>query len=181
MSRIGKQHIVIPDKVKVELEGQKIIITGPKGDLSRILPPFICCKLDLTENKLFVEKVEQTKLAQSLHGLSRTLLANMIIGVSSGFEKKLEISGVGYRAQMSGKNLVLNMGYSHPITMVPPSNLSINVPSPTNITVSGIDKEIVGEFAAKIRSVRPPEPYKGKGIIFEGEFVRRKAGKAGKK
>lgn len=180
MSRIGKQHIVIPDKVTVEFEGQKVTISGPKGNLSRILPPFICCKLDASEKQLVLEKSEQTKLAQSFHGLSRTLLANMVTGVSTGFEKKLEIAGVGYRAQMSGKNLVLNMGYSHAITMVPPPSLSINVSSPTNITVSGIEKDAVGEFASKIRAVRPPEPYKGKGITYEGEFVRRKAGKAGK-
>jgi large subunit ribosomal protein L6 len=180
MSRIGKSDILIPEKVSIKIEGQKLVVTGPKGNLSRILPPFICCRLNSDEKILSLEKTEETKLAQSLHGLSRTLVANMVTGVSTGFEKKLEIAGVGYRAQMAGKDLVLNMGYSHAVTMSPPPTLSINVASPTNITVSGIEKDAVGEFAAKIRAVRPPEPYKGKGISYEGEVIRRKAGKTGK-
>jgi large subunit ribosomal protein L6 len=121
------------------------------------------------------------KLPQSLYGLSRTIVANMVSGVSEGFSKKLQISGVGYRAQLDGKNLVLNMGYSNPVRMEPPSSLSINLESPTVIVVSGLEKDVVGEFAAKVRSVRSPEPYKGKGIAYEGEYIRRKAGKVGKK
>jgi len=180
MSRIGKQFISIPEKVKVNLNGQKILVDGPKGSLSRILPSLVCCTMDEGGQKLFIEKTQDTKLSQALYGLSRTLVANMVTGVSTGFEKRLQITGVGYRAQLSGKDLVLNMGYSHPVTMVPPDGLSIKVESPTSVVVSGTQKDVVGEFAAKIRSVRPPEPYKGKGIAYEGEVIRRKAGKTGK-
>jgi len=180
MSRIGKQVITIPEKVTVKLNGQKILVDGPKGNLSRILPSLVCCTMNEESNKLFIEKTQETKLAQALYGLSRTLVANMITGVSVGFEKKLQITGVGYRAQLSGKDLVLNMGYSHPVTMIPPDGLSIKVENPTSVVVSGIQKDMVGEFAAKIRSVRPPEPYKGKGIAYAGEIIRRKAGKTGK-
>jgi len=179
MSRIGKQYISIPEKVTVKIEGPKVSVDGPKGKLSRILPSFICCTLD--DNKLSLEKTEDNKLSQSLYGLSRTLVANMVTGVSTGFHKKLQITGVGYRAQLDGKDLVLNMGYSHPVKMITPSTISVNVEKTTSITVSGIEKELVGEFAAKIRAVRPPEPYKGKGIAYEGEIIRRKAGKTGKK
>ena len=180
MSRIGKQFIEIPNKVSVKLEGQKISVAGPKGSLSRILPSLVCCSVDKEENKIFVEKAKDSKLSRALHGLSRTLVSNMITGVSTGFEKRLQITGVGYRAQMSGKDLLLNMGYSHPVTMITPDTLSVKVESPTNVVVSGLEKDLVGEFAAKIRSVRPPEPYKGKGIAYEGEYIRRKAGKTGK-
>ena len=178
MSRIGKQFIVIPEKVTVKLDGQKISITGPKGDLARILPSLVCCTMD--EGKLFIEKTQDTKISQALYGLSRTLVANMVTGVSAGFDKRLQITGVGYRAQLDGKDLVLNMGYSHPVKMVTPKELSVKVESPTSIVVSGMQKDLVGEFAAKIRSVRSPEPYKGKGIAYEGEVIRRKAGKTGK-
>ena len=180
MSRIGKQFITIPEKVQVKLDGQKIVVNGPKGSLSRILPSLVCCTLDEENKKLFLEKTQDTKLSQALYGLSRTLVANMVTGVSLGFQKRLAITGVGYRAQMSGKDLVLNMGYSHPVKMIPPQQISIKVESPTSVVVSGIEKDLVGEFAAKIRSVRPPEPYKGKGIAYEGEIIRRKAGKTGK-
>jgi large subunit ribosomal protein L6 len=180
MSRIGKQPVTIPNKVTVKLDGQKILVDGPKGSLSRVLPSLICCKFEEKENQLFLEKAKDTKLSRDLYGLSRTLVANMVYGVSNGFHKKLQITGVGYRAQLDGKNLVLNMGYSHPVKMITPQNLSINVENPTSIIVSGIEKDAVGEFAAKIRSVRPPEPYKGKGIAYEGEIIRRKAGKTGK-
>jgi large subunit ribosomal protein L6 len=180
MSRIGKNVISIPQKVKVTLNGQKILVDGPKGTLTRVLPSLVCCTLDETNQKLFVEKTQNTKLSQALHGLSRTLVANMVIGVSEGFEKKLQITGVGYRAQMDGKDLILNMGYSHPIKMITPAELSLKLESPTSVVVSGMQKDIVGEFAAKIRSVRPPEPYKGKGIAYENEIIRRKAGKTGK-
>ena len=180
MSRIGKQFIEVPNKVNVKLDGQKIFVDGPKGSLSRVLPSLICCTFEETENKLFLEKAKDTKLSRALYGLSRTLVANMVQGVSGGFQKKLQITGVGYRAQLDGKNLVLNMGYSHPVKMITPPNLSVNVENPTSVIVSGMEKDAVGEFAAKIRSVRPPEPYKGKGIAYEGEIIRRKAGKTGK-
>jgi large subunit ribosomal protein L6 len=178
MSRIGKKSIVIPEKVTIKLDGQKISVDGPKGNLSRILPSLVCCTMD--GQNLFIEKTQDTKLSQALYGLSRTLVANMVKGVSVGFEKKLQITGVGYRAQLNGNDLVLNMGYSHPVKMVTPSGLMVKVESPTSVVVSGIQKDMVGEFAAKIRAVRPPEPYKGKGIAYEGEVIRRKAGKTGK-
>jgi len=180
MSRIGKQFIKIPKQVKVKLDGQKIYVDGPKGSLSRILPSLICCTLNDNEGTLFLEKAQETKLAQALYGLSRTLVSNMVTGVSDGFNKRLQITGVGYRAQLDGKDLVLNMGYSHPVKMITPTSLSVKVESPTSVVISGMEKDVVGEFAAKIRSVRPPEPYKGKGIAYEGEIIRRKAGKTGK-
>lgn len=180
MSRIGKKLIVIPEKVTIKLDGQKIQVDGPKGSLSRLLPSLVCCTFDENQNALVIEKTQNTRLAQALYGLSRTLVANMVTGVSAGFEKKLEITGIGYRAQLEGKDLVLNMGYSHPVKMVTPEGLAVRVESPTSIIVSGTQKDLVGEFTAKIRAVRPPEPYKGKGIAYEGEYIRRKAGKTGK-
>jgi large subunit ribosomal protein L6 len=180
MSRIGKKIISIPEKVKVKLDGQKILVDGPKGSLSRILPSLICCSMDDSNQGLVLEKTENTKLSQALYGLSRTLVANMVTGVSLGFEKRLQITGVGYRAQLDGKDLVLNMGYSHPVKMITPNELTVKVESPTSVLISGMQKDLVGEFAAKIRAVRPPEPYKGKGIAYEGEVIRRKAGKTGK-
>jgi large subunit ribosomal protein L6 len=180
MSRIGKLSINIPEKVKVKLDGQKILVDGPKGSLSRILPSLVCCSLDEQSNSLVIEKTQNTKLSQALYGLSRTLVANMVTGVSLGFEKRLQITGVGYREQLDGKDLVLNMGYSHPVKMITPSELAVKVESPTSVVVTGMQKDLVGEFAAKIRAVRPPEPYKGKGIAYEGEVIRRKAGKTGK-
>ena len=180
MSRIGKQAIVIPEKVKVKLDGQKVVVDGPKGSLSRILPSLVCCTMDEGGQQLFIEKTQDTKLSQALYGLSRTLVGNMVTGVSTGFEKRLNITGVGYRAQLDGKDLVLNMGYSHPVKMITPDELAVKVESPTSVLVTGTQKDLVGEFAAKIRAVRPPEPYKGKGIAYEGEIIRRKAGKTGK-
>lgn len=180
MSRIGKRFIEVPEKVTILLDGQKISVEGPKGKLSRILPSLICCTLEEDKKKIFIEKAQDTKLSQALYGLSRTLVANMVTGVSEGFQKRLKITGVGYRAQLDGKDLVLNMGYSHPVKMITPTDLSVNVENPTSVVVSGTQKDMVGEFAAKIRSVRPPEPYKGKGIAYEGEVIRRKAGKTGK-
>ena len=135
MSRIGKKSIVIPEKVKIKLDGQKIVVDGPKGSLSRILPSLVCCTMDEGGQNLFVEKTQDTKLSQALFGLSRTLVANMVHGVSVGFEKRLQITGVGYRAQLSGKDLVLNMGYSHPVTMVPPEGLAVKVESPTSLSL----------------------------------------------
>ena len=180
MSRIGKKFIAVPKQVKFKLNKQKISVDGPNGSLSRILPSLICCTFNEEEGKLFLEKAQDTKLSQALYGLSRTLVSNMIIGVSEGFNKRLQITGVGYRAQLDGKDLVLNMGYSHPVKMLTPTSLSVKVESPTSVVISGMEKDAVGEFAAKIRSVRPPEPYKGKGIAYEGEIIRRKAGKTGK-
>ena len=180
MSRTGKKYINVPDNVSIKLNGQKISINGPKGNLSRILPSFICCTIDQEEKKIFLEKAQETKLAQALYGLSRTLVDNMVTGVSVGFTKRLQIAGVGYRTQLDGKDLILNMGYSHPVRMITPQTLSVNIESPTSLVISGIEKELVGEFAAKVRAVRPPEPYKGKGISYEGEIIRRKAGKTGK-
>jgi large subunit ribosomal protein L6 len=159
---------------------KKILVEGPKGSLSRTLHSLICCSVNEKEKTLVITKAKNTKLSQALYGLSRTLIANMVIGVSMGFEKRLQIKGVGYRAQLTGKDLLLNMGYSHPVKMTTPSELVVKVESPTSVLVSGTQKEIVGEFAAKIRSVRPPEPYKGKGIAYEGEVIKRKAGKTGK-
>lgn len=188
MSRIGKQFIIIPEKVTVKLQGQKIEVTGPKGILSKILPSLVTCEMTRVENgqKLISIKIDsqpasKRKLPQSLYGLSRTTVSNMVLGVSEGFNKKLQISGVGYRAQLDGKDLVLNMGYSNPVRMITPPNLSIALESPTIIVISGLEKDVVGEFAAKVRAVRSPEPYKGKGIAYEGEKIRRKAGKVGKK
>jgi large subunit ribosomal protein L6 len=136
---------------------------------------------DIREGRtLVLEKIQDTKLSQALYGLSRTLISNIVTGVSEGFNKRLQITGVGYRAQLDGKDLVLNMGYSHPVHMLTPTSLSVKVETPTSVVVSGMEKGMVGEFAAKIRSVRPPEPYKGKGIAYEGEIIRRKAGKTGK-
>lgn len=170
----------MPDKVKVKLDGQKISVDGPKGSLSRILPSLICCTFNEGQKELVMGTTQETNLSRAIYGLSRTLVANMVIGVSKGFEKKLQITGVGYRAQLDGKNLVLNMGYSHPVKMITPQELSVKVENPTTVVISGMEKELVGEFAAKIRSVRPPEPYKGKGIAYAGEIIRRKAGKTGK-
>jgi large subunit ribosomal protein L6 len=180
MSRIGKQIITVPKGVTIEINGQKISVKGPNGTLSKILPSLICCTFDTEKSEISLTKAHETKLAQALYGLSRTLVSNMVVGVSQGFSKKLQITGVGYRAQLEGKNLVLNMGYSHPIRMITPASLSVSVESPTSVVVSGMEKDVVGEFAAKIRSVRLPEPYKGKGISYEGEYIRRKAGKSGK-
>ena len=180
MSRIGKQSINIPGKVNVTLDGQKILVAGPKGSLTRILPSLVYCSLDESKQKLYIKKTQDTRLSQALFGLSRTLLANMITGVSIGFEKRLQITGVGYRAQLDGKDLVLNMGYSHPVKMITPNELSVKVENQTNVVIFGMQKDMVGEFAAKVRSVRPPEPYKGKGIAYESEIIKRKGGKTSK-
>ncbi|GAB4212236.1 MAG: 50S ribosomal protein L6 [Synechococcales cyanobacterium] len=178
MSRIGKLPITVPNKVEVTVEGQSVQVKGPKGQLSRVFPPLISIEKDAAI--LRVARVNESRPARQLHGLCRTLLANMVTGVSAGFDKKLEIQGVGYRASMQGSKLVLNMGYSHPVEIVPPEGIRLAVEGTTNVTVSGIDKELVGNIAAQIRAVREPEPYKGKGIRYAGEQVRRKAGKSGK-
>jgi large subunit ribosomal protein L6 len=179
MSRIGKRPIPIPDKVTITLEGQTVSVKGPKGQLSRSLVPEV--SVEQEDSILLVKRRNESRLARQRHGLSRTLVANMVEGVSQGFQKRLEIQGVGYRAQIQGKNLSLSVGYSHPVVIEPPDGIQLGVENNTNVTVSGIDKEIVGNIAASIRAVRPPEPYKGKGIRYSGEVVRRKVGKAGKK
>ena len=179
MSRIGKQPITIPQGVDVQLEGNTVRVRGPKGQLSRDFHPGMVIRQE--NGHLYVERKSDDKLHRSLHGLTRTLLNNMILGVTKGFEKALEFSGVGYRAAKQGKKLVLAMGYSHPVEIVPEEGLEIEVPTPTKVVVKGIDKEKIGNLAAKIRGVREPEPYKGKGIRYEGEKVRRKVGKAGVK
>jgi large subunit ribosomal protein L6 len=180
MSRIGKRPIPIPDKVTITLEGQKVSVKGPKGQLSLSLVPEVSIEQE-DDSTLLVKRRNESRIARQRHGLSRTLVANMVEGVSQGFQKRLEIQGVGYRAQIQGKNLSLSVGYSHPVVIEPPDGIQLAVENNTNVTVSGIDKEIVGNIAASIRAVRPPEPYKGKGIRYSGEVVRRKVGKAGKK
>ncbi len=179
MSRIGKRPIAIPAKVTVTIDGQKVSVKGPKGELSRVLPAGVTVNQE-GEN-INVNRVDESRMARERHGLCRTLVANMVDGVSNGFQRRLEIQGVGYRAAVQGKNLNLNMGYSHPVTIEPPDGIQFAVEANTNVIVTGIDKEIVGNTAAKIRAVRPPEPYKGKGIRYAGEAVRRKVGKAGGK
>ena len=175
MSRVGKKPIEIPTGVKVEIDEAKIKISGSKGELFQKLHPAI--KVNLKENLLIVSRTQESKFHKSLHGLFRALLQNLVKGVTQGFSKELEIVGIGYKAELSGKNLSLVLGFSHPILFSPPPGIKLEVLSPTRIAVSGIDKQLVGEVAAKIRSFRPPEPYKGKGIKYAGEKVRKKAGK----
>ena len=179
MSRIGKKPIPVPGKVTVTLDGQSVTVKGPKGELARVLPTGVVVQQE--GDTIVVERQDDSRRARERHGLCRTLIANMIEGVSNGFQKRLEIQGVGYRAQVQGRNLNMNLGYSHPVTFEPPEGVQFAVESNTNVIVSGIDKEIVGNMAAKIRAARPPESYKGKGVRYAGERIRRKAGKAGKK
>ena len=179
MSRIGKSPVKIPDKVSVDINGLTITVKGPKGELKRLMPEGV--DFVQKENQIVVTPSTTKRYSRERHGLCRTLLSNMVQGVSDGYSKNLEIVGVGSRAQVKGKNLVVSAGYSHPVEMVPPDGITYKVESNTNVTVSGIDKEIVGNEAAKIRSIRPPEPYKGKGIKYQGERIIRKAGKSGKK
>lgn len=178
MSRIGRAPIEIPAGVDVTINGNVIDVKGPKGNLSKEVHPDM--QLELSEGSLLVTRPSDNKEHRSLHGLTRSLIANMIQGVTAGFTRNLEIVGVGYRAAMQGTKLVLSLGYSHPIEVEPAAGIEIEVPSPTKISVKGIDKELVGQTAANIRDFRRPEPYLGKGIRYEGEYVRRKAGKAGK-
>jgi large subunit ribosomal protein L6 len=179
MSRIGKKPIPIPDKVTVTIDGRTITVKGSKGELQRTLPEGVTLKQE--DGHIVVERINESRMARERHGLCRTLVANMVEGVSKGYERKLEIQGVGYRAAVQGANLNLNMGYSHPVLIEPPAGIAFVVEGNTNVTVSGIDKELVGNTAAKVRAVRPPEPYKGKGIRYQGEKVRRKVGKTGGK
>ncbi|MDJ0615559.1 MAG: 50S ribosomal protein L6 [Calothrix sp. MO_192.B10] len=178
MSRIGKQPITVPAKVQVTIDGTNIAVKGPKGELSRQLPANVTVSQE--GETILVNRRDDSRQSRQMHGLCRTLVANMVEGVSQGFQRRLEIQGVGYRAQVQGKNLILNIGYSHQVQIAPPDGIQFAVENNTNVIVSGYDKEIVGNTAAKIRDVRPPEPYKGKGIRYANEVVRRKAGKTGK-
>lgn len=178
MSRIGKSPITLNEKIKVALKQNHITVQGPKGELTYLLSPEI--RIEQTDTELRLYKNNNNRITKQLYGLSRTLINNMVIGVSIGFNKKLKIQGVGYRAQVKKNHLTLNVGYSHPVYIKSPPGININVQNQTEIEVSGISKELVGQVAAKIRSIRPPEPYKGKGIRYEHEIVRKKVGKAGK-
>ena len=178
MSRVGKKPIEIPAGVTVTLNNSTVTVKGPKGELTRSFNPDIEIKIE--ENLVTITRPTDVKEHRALHGTTRALIANMVEGVSKGFERKLELIGVGYRAQKQGNKLVLNVGYSHPVEITPEQGIEIEVPANTKVIVKGIDKERVGALAANIRGVRPPEPYKGKGIRYEGEFVRRKEGKTGK-
>ncbi|MFM8279518.1 MAG: 50S ribosomal protein L6 [Candidatus Limnocylindrus sp.] len=178
MSRIGRKPIAIPAGVKVAVDGRAVSVTGPKGSLMRDIPVPISVVVDGEQVK--VTRPSDSKTNRSLHGLCRTLVANMVEGVSVGFRKDLEINGVGYRAAKAGNKLTLALGYSHPIEIIPPEGISFEVPEQTKISVIGHNKELVGQIAAEIRSLRKPEPYKGKGIKYTNEVIRRKAGKAGK-
>jgi large subunit ribosomal protein L6 len=178
MSRIGRLPITVPATVDVTIDGRRLTVKGPRGTLSRTLhPDMLVTREDAT---IVVARPTEQKTHKQLHGLTRTLVNNMVIGVSDGYRKGLEITGVGYRAALNGRKLQLNLGYSHPIEIDPPEGISFEVESPTRLAVVGIDKELVGQVAAKVRSTRKPEPYKGKGVRYAGEQVRRKAGKAGK-
>ncbi|HHT92122.1 MAG TPA: 50S ribosomal protein L6 [Clostridiaceae bacterium] len=178
MSRIGKKPVAIPDGVNVTLSNGNVVqVKGPKGSLENKFHPNISIKIE--DNNIIVERSSDEKFDRSLHGLTRTLIFNMIEGVTKGFEKTLEINGVGYRAAKQGNKLVLNLGYSHPIEMEEPEGITVEVPAANRIIVKGADKQAVGEFAAKIRSKRKPEPYKGKGIKYSDEVIRRKEGKSG--
>jgi large subunit ribosomal protein L6 len=179
MSRIGKAPIPIPDKVNVSLDGLAVTVKGPKGELQRTLPDGVAIRQE--GDTLVVTPASQSRRSRERHGLCRTLVSNMVEGVSRGYSRRLEIVGVGYRAQVQGRKLVVSAGYSHPVEMVPPEGVTFAVENNTSVIVSGADKELVGNEAAKVRSIRPPEPYKGKGIKYEGEKILRKAGKTGKK
>ncbi len=179
MSRIGKRPIPVPAKVSIAIDGQDIQVKGPRGELSRTLPSGVVVVQD--GDTVLVNRKDDSRIARERHGLCRTLVANMVEGVSNGYQKRLEIQGIGYRAQVQGRTLNLSLGYSHPVVFDPPAGIEFVVENNTNVIISGIDKELVGDIAASIRASRPPEPYKGKGVRYAGEQVRRKAGKSGKK
>jgi large subunit ribosomal protein L6 len=179
VSRVGRMPVEIPGGVQVDIKGSNVYVKGPKGEMKRTFSPLIGLKMD--GNQITVERKSDAPAERALHGTTRAILANMVYGVSTGFNVVLEVEGVGYRAEMNGKNLVLHVGYSHPVEMVPPEGISFEADAKTRqIKVLGHDKEQVGQIAANIRKVRPPEPYHGKGIRYAGERIRRKAGKAGK-
>ncbi|MCX7930049.1 MAG: 50S ribosomal protein L6 [Chlorobi bacterium] len=176
MSRVGRKPVEIPSGVTIAIEGSTLRAKGPLGERNITIPDGITCRQE--GNQLIFERASDEKHVRALHGTTRALAANLVIGVSKGFEKQLELQGVGYRAELRGKNLVLSLGYSHPVVVIPPDGIAITVASPTQFSVKGIDRQVVGQVAAVIRAIRPPEPYKGKGIRYTGEYVRRKAGKA---
>jgi large subunit ribosomal protein L6 len=178
MSRIGRLPIAVPSGVDVSIDGRTLTVKGPKGTLTRELHPDIAVSRE--DDRLVVTRPTEQKTHKQLHGLTRTLVNNMVVGVTDGYRKSLEITGVGYRAAKVGEKLQLNLGYSHPIEIAPPQGISFEVENPTRLSVVGIDKELVGQVAAQVRSTRKPEPYKGKGVRYAGEYIRRKAGKAGK-
>jgi large subunit ribosomal protein L6 len=178
MSRIGKLPITVPSEVEVALAGNHLSVTGARGRLERNLP--LAMRVNIADGTITVERPTDSRIHRSLHGLTRTLVANMVEGVSRGFTRELDLVGVGFRASKQGSDLVLTLGYSHPIRYTPPEGVEIEVPVPTQIKIGGPDKEVVGQVAAKIRSFRKPEPYKGKGVLYRGEKLRRKAGKSGK-
>jgi large subunit ribosomal protein L6 len=175
MSRIGKKPIEVPAGVMVSLDPGRVTVSGPKGELRQVVPQRIT--IEQEDGSIVVTRPSERGEDRALHGLTRTLIANMVEGVTNGFQKRLEIQGVGYRATLQGTNLELQVGYSHPVRITPRQGIEFEVPTPTQVVVKGIDKQVVGQTAAEIRKVRPPEPYKGKGIRYEGEFVRRKVGK----
>src|SRR5690349_4822374 len=175
MSRIGRKPISVPDGVSVEVGPGRVSVKGPKGELAQVLSPDM--KVEQSDGVVTVERPTDRGEHRALHGLTRSLIANMVVGVTDGFEKRLEIQGVGYRAQLKGKNLEMALGYSHPVAIEAPDGIEFEVPQPTEVVVRGIDKQLVGQVAADIRKRRPPEPYKGKGIRYSGEHVMRKVGK----
>jgi large subunit ribosomal protein L6 len=176
VSRVGRKPIPVVTGVKIQIADRNVKVTGPRGELEALMHPAISAKTE--GNEIIVMRSSEEKPVRALHGLWRALLNNMVKGVTEGYSRKLELVGVGYRAEMKGKKLQLLLGFSHPILFQPPASIKIETPTQTNITISGIEKQLVGQVAAKIRSFRPPEPYKGKGVKYEGEFIRRKAGKA---
>jgi large subunit ribosomal protein L6 len=175
MSRIGRQPIEVPAGVSVSISPGRVMVNGPLGELSQQVP--VRMQVDHEESTITVKRPTERGEDRALHGLTRSLIANMVEGVTNGFQKRLEIQGVGYRASLRGVDLELNVGYSHPVVLKAPQGITFEVPTPTEVIVKGIDKQAVGQIAAEVRKVRPPEPYKGKGIRYEGEYVRRKVGK----
>lgn len=181
MSRIGKQTIKVPSDVKVTISGNIVNVEGPKGKLNQPFHPDITVEYNQQDKQILVKRSSDEKYYKALHGLTRALISNMILGVTKGYSKNLEIVGLGYNAKVQGKDLVLSLGYTHPVTMEVPKGIKVDITNPTNpakLTISGPDKQMVGQFSAVIREVKPPEPYKGMGIKYEGEVIRRKAGKA---
>ncbi|MDO8673391.1 MAG: 50S ribosomal protein L6 [Dehalococcoidia bacterium] len=178
MSRIGRAPIPVPAGVEIDITGNVLTVQGPRGQLSRTLHPEMSIKF--VDGQILVSRPSDARNHRALHGLTRSLVANMVQGVTQGFLKGLEISGVGYRAQKLGDRVIFTVGFSHPVEVLPPAGITFSVESPTRMQVGGIDKEVVGEVAARLRAIRPPEPYKGKGIRYQGEKIKLKAGKAGK-
>ena len=178
MSRIGNKPIPLPKGVTINLDGTHMLVKGPKGTLEQDFRPEV--DIDVQDSQILVTRSVEDKLHRSLHGLTRTLISNMVVGVTDGFTRTLEIAGVGYRVAKDGQTLVFSLGFSHPVRIEPPTGVTFGVETPTRFTISGIDKQVVGQQAALIRQLREPEPYKGKGITYQGERIRRKAGKAGK-